>query len=303
MDPPRGVSQGQLDPAGGGVAGDVGQALLHDAVDREFDLTVQSRRVRVDLAVDGDAGAVAEPTGQFGQCADQPEVIQQAWAQFLGDPGDLGDGGADGFLGVAQLAAAAVGDAVVEAFQLHEHAGHGLADLVVQLGGNPTTFGLLGRDRPAGAVAAFGLEPGEHVVERGDQSSDLTAPTGGQWVRRVEQVHLRHPARPGGERGERQPQQHRVDGEHAARPPQHHRLSHRDRPADRDRGDAQHHRGGDKQGRVGGEHPPEQRHPHAACRAGAVFRRRRSKRSHRYARTSATVTTVTIRPYLVNSQN
>ena len=89
-----------------------------------------------------------------------------------------------------------VGDALLEAFQLHEHGGHRLPDLVVQFGGDPPAFGLLRGHSPASAVAAFGLQPGQHVVERLNQRGDLPAPWGLQPVRLVEKIHLRHPRRP-----------------------------------------------------------------------------------------------------------
>src|SRR5690349_16228788 len=50
---------------------------------------------------------------------------------------------------------------------LQQHPGERLAELLVQLAGDPPALGLLCRHRAAGAVAALALQAVEHVVERG----------------------------------------------------------------------------------------------------------------------------------------
>ena len=121
---------------------------------------VQGGQVGVETAVDCNTGAVGEPARQCGKRAEQPEVVQHFRSQLLGDAADLSYGDADGFLYAAQLVAPLVGDALLEAFQLHEHGSHRLPDLVMQFGGDPPAFGLLRGHSPASTVAAFGLQAG-----------------------------------------------------------------------------------------------------------------------------------------------
>ena len=71
---------------------------------------------------------------------------------------------------VAQL----VGDVGGEAFDLEHHAGERLADLVVQLARDPPPLGLLHQQRQPRALAALGLEPVEHLVERCRQRADVS---------------------------------------------------------------------------------------------------------------------------------
>jgi hypothetical protein len=59
------------------------------------------------------------------------------------------------------------------AAQLEQQGGQRLADLVVQLGGQPPALALLGAHGAPRAVAALALEAIEHVVEGGRQVADL----------------------------------------------------------------------------------------------------------------------------------
>ena len=82
------VFESQLDRARLGVARDIGQRLLRDAVDDEL-LLGGERRGALQAPLDGDAGLVAERGGQRGERALEAELLERLGAQPASDPADL----------------------------------------------------------------------------------------------------------------------------------------------------------------------------------------------------------------------
>jgi hypothetical protein len=77
------------DPARLRVAGDVGQALLRDAVDGQLDLRRELRDRGGEVALDAGAGDAGERARQLGQRADQSQVLEHLGPELARDPPHL----------------------------------------------------------------------------------------------------------------------------------------------------------------------------------------------------------------------
>ena len=78
---------------------------------------------------------------------------------------------------------------------MQEHAGQHLADLVVQVAGDPDALGLLCGEHPPTALLALALEPVEHPVEGDDDAADLVVADDRQALAGTQQVDRLHPLR------------------------------------------------------------------------------------------------------------
>ena len=189
-----------------GVAGDVRQALLRDAVDGELDLRRQRRQRGRELTLDPDAGDARERGRKLGQRTHQAEVLEHLRPQLARDPPHLVERAAHRLARLVERVAMlrrGVGDRV----QLQQHPGQDLADLVVQVARDPDPLGLLGGEHTPAALLPFALEAVEHPVERRDHPADLVVADDLQPLPRPQQVDHLHPLRQAPERRERAPQQ------------------------------------------------------------------------------------------------
>ena len=163
---------------GAGVARDVGEGLLRDAIDDQLLLAAELGQLLVELLADGDAGPLGEALAQHRQGADQPQVVQRFGAQLQGDPPHVLQAGADGLLDVLDIPAQRLGGQAADPGEAEQHRGQLLADLVVQFQGDPQPLGLLGLEHPAGGLAALGLQAGQHLVEGERQLTRLRGGAG-----------------------------------------------------------------------------------------------------------------------------
>ena len=77
-------------------------------------------------------------------------------------------------------------------FDLQHGAGQRLADLVVQLAGDPAALALEHAQRLTRALAPLGLQPIEHLVERLRQRRDIRLPIDGHPLARREWIVPAH---------------------------------------------------------------------------------------------------------------
>jgi hypothetical protein len=99
---------------------------------------------------------------------------------------------------------------VGDAFELKEHAGHRLPDLIVKPPSDPQPLGLLRREGPLTALTTLLLEPIEHLVESLDELPHLLRPRRGKPLSRTEKVHVLHTAGESLERGEAGPEENQI---------------------------------------------------------------------------------------------
>src|SRR6266511_1756922 len=249
----------QLHAGGARVAGDIVQALLHDPIQRQLHVTVKFQQLRREPALHLDARARGKRPRQRPQRAHQPQMLQQLRPQLLRDTADLLKAAPDRLLGVSKLPPAFRHDRILQPRQQHQHPGHGLPDLVVQLAGDPLAFGLLRRHRPTAALAPLRLQPLQHLVERRHQGQDLSPRGHREALTRTKQVHVAHPPGQPLQRLERRPQQQGVGDQHRDQPKrQHDRRGQRDRPAHRERRHPQNNRRHHQQRGIRHEHSPKQ---------------------------------------------
>ena len=163
----------QFDPGRLGVPGDVRQRLLRDAVDHELLL----------LAT---AAATARAAARPACCACSPNEVASA-ASALCNPRSSSASGRScramrrtssvPLRAVSRSSSSCVpqlvGDPRGQPFDLQHGAGQRLADLVVQLAGDPAALALQHAQRLTRALASLGLQPIEHLVERLRQRRDI----------------------------------------------------------------------------------------------------------------------------------
>ena len=249
-----GALEPQLDRGRVGVAGDVRQRLLRDAVDDELLLLGEWQRAL--------AGA-----GRRGRCACSPNAVASADSALCSPRSSSASGRsrrairrtssvpcAGGLAQLVELVAQLLGDRRREALDLQHHAGERLADLVVQLARDPPALVLLDEQRLTRALAPLGLEPVEHVVERhararrrpGRPSTCTRAPGDSGSCRRM--VSARSIERP-----ERRSQEHQIEGQQSEQAgDEHDQLDRRRRHRHRHRREDQ---------------PEEREHQHRCVRA------------------------------------
>ena len=147
--------------------------------------------------------------------------------------------------------------------QLEEHTREQLADLVVQVAGDPDPLGLLRGEHPAAVLVPFALEPVEHLIEGRDDAADLVAAPDRKTLARPQQIHCLHAPGELLERHERASQQEGISHDRDREPSEDdQRLRCADRRIDLDRGHKQKHRDRAEEPRVDREDAPEERQTH-----------------------------------------
>ena len=172
---------------------DVGQALLRDAVDDEFGVSGQRRKLLHDVAAEAEVRPCCHGGRQPDQCAAQPEVLERLGAQAAGDLAHLLCAGADGVLHLSHVGAVARGHVPAEVVETEDDTGEQLTHLVMQFERNAAALVLLRANRPTSRRPALELETLEHLVERRAELGDLAAAAGGRdpgaGVHQVDAVH------------------------------------------------------------------------------------------------------------------
>ena len=163
----------ERDPGGAGVPGGVGQALLGHAVEHQLGLRVQRRQVggraraarsarrEPPYSVASDRSALSSPSSSStpGRSRRAMRRISSRLPRVVS---------CTSCSSLAHRRRRVVGDPL----EVEQHRGQRLADLVVQLLGDPAPLGLLRRQRAGVARRPLGLQPVEHGVERPDQVGD-----------------------------------------------------------------------------------------------------------------------------------
>jgi hypothetical protein len=125
-----------------GMAGDVGQALLCDAIDGDFRLGRKGGEIIGERSTNVDAALVGERARQFRQGAREPKLLEHLRPKITGDPPHLVQRPAHGLLRLFDLEAVLrlrAGQGV----ELEQHPGQRLSDFVVQAAGDPQPLRLL----------------------------------------------------------------------------------------------------------------------------------------------------------------
>ena len=243
-----------------GMADDVGQALLRDAIDDELLLGSQ-RQVSLEVALDLDARSFSRSVHNASSALCRPSsssasgrrrraitrTSSAAWPRCLPQALQIG----------SELLRGAPGQRLAA----QQQPGQQLADLVVQLARDAAALGLLRRQRTPAALAPLALEPVEHVVERLGQRRHLLA---GRIDRhpltRLQRVDRAHHRREPLERSERPVQQDPIRQQHRDEPRQDDpELLGRRRDRHRDRRQHQRGRREREDERVADEQPAKQR--------------------------------------------
>ena len=156
----------------------VGQSLLGDAIDGQLHVRCELRLLSGKVPLELEACLLCEACRERLQRADQPEVLQQFRSKLLRDPPHLLDALAGRLLRLREHFTPGRGDFAGDPLEQEQHAGHALADLVVQLGRDPLPLGLLCRERTPAALAPLQLQALEHLVERQHQVETSGEPAG-----------------------------------------------------------------------------------------------------------------------------
>ena len=149
--------------AGPGVAGDVGQRLLGDAIEHDLDVLAERAAVGVEVAVDG------TPLWRVKRVASAFSALASPSSTSVSGAGRGAMRRTSSRLRRAPSRACSrspSSGARIACVDLQQHAGQRLAELVVQLARHPPALVLLGANGAAGALAALVLQAVEHVVER-----------------------------------------------------------------------------------------------------------------------------------------
>ena len=153
-----------------------------------------------------------------GQGALQAEVLERFGSQLPGDPADVLGAAAGGLAQLVELLAQLVRDARGEPFDLEHDTGERLADLVVELAGDPAALSLEHSQRLTRAVAALGLQPIEHVVERLRERRDVRLTVNRHPRAGGERIVPAHRLRQRIERAERRAQQQQIQDQQHHQP-------------------------------------------------------------------------------------
>ena len=185
------------DVAGVGVLGDVGEALLRDAVDHELLLVGQRRHRAVAREAGVDPGALREVLDLRRERRDQAVVVERGRAQLAREVQELLHRLVGEALGLLQLGAQRVRRVHRGRLEAQQDAGERLVDLVVEVLGDPRALLLLAAQHGAAGLAALLLDAGQHVVEArgqllhlaGGPARRIRAHAGGVEVDAVHRAH------------------------------------------------------------------------------------------------------------------
>ena len=174
-----------------GVARDVRQRLLRDAVEHELGVVAELGQARLDVDVDLELGVLRDPLAEDAQRARQAEVVERLRPQHARDPAHLLEAVARGLLRLEHPLAVRLRHVARGAAELQDDARQRLPDPVMELLGDAQALALLRGERTGDAVAALGLEALEHLVEGRGQLGGVGVPAADvEPVARLERVDL-----------------------------------------------------------------------------------------------------------------
>ena len=148
----------QLDPdiGGIGVAGHVGQRLLHHAVQRDVGTRSQRRVIGAELHRHLHVHAPGGVAGQPFDRGVQPQVVEHQRTQVGRNPAQCRHGAVHHLQHAGDASVpAGTGRFGTQAEQLHLHGGQALAQFVVQFAGDAAAFFLAGLDHAGRQPAQF----------------------------------------------------------------------------------------------------------------------------------------------------
>jgi hypothetical protein len=119
--------------------------------------------VGVEPSIDEHAALPREARRQRVERARQTELHERVGPQVAGDPAHVLERAPGALARLLEVGLVGSPDRLID---LQQDAGQRLAELVVQLAGQPAPLGLLSPHGAARAVAALVLQPVEHLVER-----------------------------------------------------------------------------------------------------------------------------------------
>ena len=132
-----------------GVAGDVGQRLLGDAVEHELGVAAEVRQAGLDVHVDLELGVLGDALAEHAQRARQAEVVERLRPQHARDPAHLLEAAAGRLLRLQHALARRLGHVARDAAELQHDAGQRLPDAVVELLRDAQPLALLRGQRAA----------------------------------------------------------------------------------------------------------------------------------------------------------
>ena len=173
---------------------DVRQRLLHDPVQRRFDLAGQSPLSETVLEIDRDPGLLGERLGQALERRHEPEVVERLRSQLDRELANVVQRRHDVLaqLGHRRVQLVPV-DHLVEHLQPQHDRGQRLARLVVQLPGEPPALDLLRVDDPPQRIARDALRQIDRDRRaRAERLREAQVGVGEARVRPELVVHLDH---------------------------------------------------------------------------------------------------------------
>ncbi len=151
----------------------VGQAFLRDAVDDQRRGGVDIVGDGIQVAGNGQAGALADLARQCRKRGGQAELIQTGGAQSADECSELVEAAAHDLAGGPSLLTD-VGVCVIgEAVERQQQSGELLSNLVMQFGGDPAAVVLLGYQQPRAAGTPLTLQAVGHRVEAHGERTEL----------------------------------------------------------------------------------------------------------------------------------
>ena len=204
--------------AGLRVSGDVGQALLGHAVERELNIWFKAGKIGREPSFDLETASLGERSCKRRQGTDEPEVLKGVGSQLSRDSAHFIETRPDSLLGFDKLFVKRRRCLISDAFELEEHASHCLPDLVVEASCDPQTLRLLCREGPLATLTALTLQPIEHLVEGVHELPDFFWPRCGKPLARTEKIHVLHAAGEPLERCEAGPEKNEIGDDQRNQP-------------------------------------------------------------------------------------
>src|SRR4051794_7375373 len=157
----------------------VGQAFLRNSVKNKFNARIEPGESGGELSPDRDAGPVGERACEVCERAGEVEMVKDLRAQLLRRSPDVFEARLYCRLRFAECHALLRRRVSCDALEQEEHAGHRLADLVVEAARDPLPLFFLGVQCSCAGLTSLRLEAFHHPVEGLLERADLAAAVDG----------------------------------------------------------------------------------------------------------------------------